>query len=154
MSISDPHVQHFYDESTGTLSYVVSDPATACAAVIDPVLGFNVVSGRTDASQVDTIGGYLDEHKLSVEWILETHAHADHLSAAQLLKARRGGRVAIGRGIHKVQEHFARLFNLKEPFRSDGSQFDHLFASDEHFRIGELDCRVLSTPGHTSDSVS
>jgi glyoxylase-like metal-dependent hydrolase (beta-lactamase superfamily II) len=154
MSISNPLVQHFYHEPTGTLSFVVSDPATACAAVIDPVLGFDIVSGRTDASQIDVISAYHEKHGLALEWILETHAHADHLSAAQLLKARQGGKVAIGQGICKVQAHFGRLFNLKEPFRSDGSQFDRLFAGGDRFHIGKLECRVLSTPGHTSDSVS
>jgi glyoxylase-like metal-dependent hydrolase (beta-lactamase superfamily II) len=154
MSKSNPLVQHFYDDSTGTLSYVVSDRATACAAVIDPVLGFDIVSGRTDASQIEVISAYLEEHDLALDWILETHAHADHLTAAQLLKARQGGQIAIGHGICKVQEYFGRLFNLKEPFRSDGSQFDRLFDSGDRFHIGKLECRVLSTPGHTSDSVS
>jgi glyoxylase-like metal-dependent hydrolase (beta-lactamase superfamily II) len=154
MSISNPLVQHFFHESTGTLSYVVSDPATARAAVIDPVLGFSVVSGRTDSSQVDVICAYLENRGLALDWILETHAHADHLSAAQLLKARQGRKIAIGQGICKVQALFGLLFNLKEPFRSDGSQFDRLFTGGDRFHIGKLECRVLSTPGHTSDSVS
>lgn len=152
--MSNPAIQHFYHEPTGTLTYVVSDPESSVAAVIDPVLGFNVVSGRTDSTQVDLIAEHLEKNGLRLEWILETHAHADHLSAAQAVKARLGGNLAIGQGIREVQDHFGRLFNLKSPFVSDGRQFDRLFAGDETFRIGTLDCRVLSTPGHTSDSVS
>lgn len=147
-------IQHFHDAQSGTLSYVVSDPETALAAVIDPVLGFSVVSGRTDTGQVDAIEKYLDKYNLGLRWILETHAHADHLTAAQLLKGRRGGKVAIGEGITSVQSHFGKLFNLKPPFVADGRQFDHLFAENEKFRIGNIDCTVLSTPGHTSDSVT
>lgn len=150
----NPAIQHFYHEPTGTLTYVVSDPSTSVAAVIDPVLGFSIVSGRTDATQVDLIKAYLEEHDLGLEWILETHAHADHLTAAQSVKARLGGRVAIGQGIREVQRHFGELFNLNSPFRTDGSQFDHLFAEGDQFHIGSLECRVLSTPGHTSDSVT
>jgi glyoxylase-like metal-dependent hydrolase (beta-lactamase superfamily II) len=150
----NPSVQHFYHEKSGTLSYVVSDPSNAIAALVDPVLGFSIESGTTDTSQVDLICEYLQDKKLHLEWILETHAHADHLSAAQLVKTRLGGVVAIGQGICEVQKHFARLFNLKSPFVSDGSQFDRLFATDERFRIGALECRVLASPGHTSDSVS
>jgi glyoxylase-like metal-dependent hydrolase (beta-lactamase superfamily II) len=152
--MSSPDIQHFYHAASGTLSYVVSDPATGKAAVIDPVLGFSIVSGRTDTTPADGIGVFLDANDLELEWILETHAHADHLSAAQILKARCGGKIAIGQGICKVQENFARVFNLKSPFRSDGSQFDRLLAANEVFRIGSIECRVLATPGHTSDSVT
>ncbi len=152
--MSSPDIEHFYHAASGTLSYVVSDPATAKAAVIDPVLGFSIVSGRTDTAPVDSICKFLDAADLSLEWILETHAHADHLSAAQILKSRLGGMLAIGQGICKVQENFAALFNLKPPFRSDGSQFDCLFRANEVFGIGSIECRVLATPGHTSDSVT
>lgn len=152
--MSSPDIQHFYHAATGTLSYVVRDPATGKAAVIDPVLGFSIVSGSTDSSPVDGICDFIDSENLELEWILETHAHADHLSAAQILKARLGGKIAIGQGICKVQENFANLFNLKPPFCSDGSQFDHLFTANEVFRIGSIECRVLGTPGHTSDSVT
>jgi glyoxylase-like metal-dependent hydrolase (beta-lactamase superfamily II) len=149
-----PTIQHFFHESSGTLSYVVSDPATALAAVIDPVLGFAIHSGRTDQAHLDRICEYLAEKDLQLEWILETHAHADHLSAAQNLKTRMGGAIAIGEGIRSVQETFAKLFNLNSPFCCDGSQFDRLFADGDRFRIGSLDCHVLATPGHTSDSIS
>jgi len=149
-----PEVQHFYDEPTGTLSYVVSDPATSAAAIIDPVLGFSVVSGRIDAGPAEELIEFLERNKLQLEWILETHAHADHLSAAQLLKSRLGGKVAIGEGICRVQEYFAALFNLQAPFVADGRQFDRLFKADDSFALGSIECRVIHTPGHTNDSVT
>ena len=149
-----PTVQHFHHTDSGTLSYVVSDGASGCAAVVDPVLGFSVVSGRTDTVQADKILEYLQKHDLTVEWLLETHAHADHLSAAQYLKTQVGGKVAIGRGITKVQAHFGKIFNLGTSFDADGSQFDHLFDDGESFNIGNMVCSVMHTPGHTNDSVS
>jgi glyoxylase-like metal-dependent hydrolase (beta-lactamase superfamily II) len=152
--MSEPAVQHFYHEASATLSYVVSDPATSRAAVIDPVLGFSVVSGRTEYGHLDEICEFIERQRLRLEWILETHAHADHLSGAQKLKERLGGVVAIGCGICEVQQHFARLFHLRAPFRSDGSQFDRLFSDGDEFALGNIQCRVLATPGHTSDSVS
>ena len=152
--MSDASIQHFYDEPTGTLSYVVSDPHSGCAAVIDPVLGYSMVSGRTDTSPCDVVVDFIERNNLSLLWILETHAHADHLSGAQYLKSRLGGEVAIGEGIQKVQAHFGPVFNLGATFAADGHQFDHLFTDGEEFKIGALSCEVLSTPGHTSDSVS
>jgi glyoxylase-like metal-dependent hydrolase (beta-lactamase superfamily II) len=149
-----PELQHFYHQPSGTLSYVVSDPQTATAAVIDPVLGFSVISGRTDTGPADEIIAYIQKSGLTLEWILETHAHADHLSGAQVLKSKLGGKVAIGEGICKVQEHFASVFNLRAPFAADGHQFDHLFRDDETFALGNIECRVIATPGHTSDSVT
>jgi glyoxylase-like metal-dependent hydrolase (beta-lactamase superfamily II) len=150
----NPDIQHFYEPQSGTFSYVVSDPATNCAAIIDPVLGFSLATGRTDPEQADAIAAWVDEKSLSVEWILETHAHADHLSAAQRLKSRFGGQVAIGQGIRSVQENFGRLFNLGPPFAADGRQFDRLFADGDTFALGELEVRVMDTPGHTNDSVT
>ena len=147
-------VQHFYHQPTGTLSYVVSDPATSMAAVIDPVLGFSVVSGRTDPAPARDIIEYIRANDLTLEWILETHAHADHLSSAQTIKAHLGGKVAIGKGIRSVQETFGEIFNLKAPFAADGRQFDRLFADGDTFTIGSIAARVLNTPGHTSDSVT
>ncbi len=149
-----PDVRHFYHESSGTLTYVVSDPATHATAIIDPVLGFSVVSGRTDTRPPEQIAAYLAEHDLSVEWVLETHAHADHLSAAQFLKSRTGGQVAIGEGIKSVQAHFGNIFNLPPSFATDGRQFDHLFSDGEQFALGEISCSVMHTPGHTNDSVT
>ncbi len=149
-----PDVQHFYHEQTGTLTWVVSDPDTSAAAVIDAVLGFSVVSGRTDSGPGDEIIAFIEKNDLKLDWILETHAHADHLSGAQVLKSRLGGKVAIGEGICKVQEYFASVFNLQPPFAADGHQFDHLFGDNEPFALGNIECRVVHTPGHTSDSVT
>jgi glyoxylase-like metal-dependent hydrolase (beta-lactamase superfamily II) len=149
-----PLVRHFYHEPTGTLSYVVSDPQSRAAAIIDPVLDFSIITGGTNTGPAQAIIDYVRNDSLSVEWILETHAHADHLSSAQYLKRELGAPIAIGRGIRVVQSHFAGVFNLKPPFMTDGSQFDRLFDEDDTFRIGGLECRVINTPGHTSDSIT
>lgn len=149
-----PEVRHFYHPPTGTLSYVVSDPSSGRAAIVDPVLGFCIVSGRTDTEIAMAMLDYIERHSLDVQWILETHAHADHLSAAQFLKSRCGGTVAIGKGIRSVQAHFADVFNLQPPFVADGRQFDKLFADGEQFSLGNLTCGVMHTPGHTNDSVT
>ncbi len=151
---TQPEVQHFYHEQTGTLTYVVSDPETSAAAVIDPVLGFSVVSGRTDAEPAEDLIAFIENNGLHLDWILETHAHADHLSSAQLLRSALGGKIAIGEGICKVQEHFGSVFNLQAPFAADGHQFNHLFSDNEIFAIGNIECRVMHTPGHTSDSMT
>jgi len=151
-----PGIQNFYDATTGTLSYVVYDQPGGHAAVIDCVLGYSTVSGRTDTAPSDPVLAYLAAQQLTLSWILETHAHADHLSGAQYLRKALGGkaRIAIGRGICDVQAHFAPLFNFGADFATDGRQFDHLFSSGEVFDIGALECVVMATPGHTSDSVS
>ena len=124
------------------------------AAIIDSVLGYSTISGRTDTGPADVMLDYIRDHDLSLTWILETHAHADHLSGAQYIKSQLGGRVAIGAGICDVQAHFAPVYNLDSGFAADGRQFDHLFVDGDTFRIGKLDCEVLATPGHTNDSVS
>jgi glyoxylase-like metal-dependent hydrolase (beta-lactamase superfamily II) len=124
------------------------------AAIIDPVLGFSVGSGRIDTGPAKEIIGCIQSNDLKLEWILETHAHADHLSAAQVVKTHLGGKVAIGNGIRAVQETFGEIFNLKAPFVADGGQFDRLFEDDDSFTVGSIDCKVLNTPGHTSDSVT
>jgi glyoxylase-like metal-dependent hydrolase (beta-lactamase superfamily II) len=147
-------IQHFYDESTGTLSYVVSDEKTGHAAIVDPVVAYSMVSGRTDTSPSDLIIEYIHKQNLGLEWILETHAHADHMTGAQYIKSKLGGKVAIGAGICSVQAHFAPIFNLGQDFVADGHQFDTLFADGDTFRIGELECEVIATPGHTNDSLS
>ena len=152
--MSEARIQHFYDEPTGTLSYVVSDPATGKAAVIDPVLGYSMVSGRTDTAPSDCLLDYLRAEGLELEWILETHAHADHLSGAQYLKEQAGGAVAAGEGIRQVQGHFGPVFNMVDTIRQNGGDFDRLFSANEVFTIGDLECEVLATPGHTNDSVS
>ena len=148
------NVAHFHHPASGTLSYVVSDEATGKAVAIDPVLDYSPVSGRTDAAPCRRLIDYLVEHSLHLEWILETHAHADHLSGAQVLRDRFGAKLGIGEGIREVQAHFARVFNAGPEFAADGSQFDRLFADGDSFSVGELTCRVLATPGHTSDSVT
>lgn len=152
--MTNPRIQHFYDEPSGTLSYVISDEQSSHAAVVDPVVGYSMVSGRLDTAPSDVIIEYVHKEKLGLEWILETHAHADHLSGAQYIKSKIGGSVAIGEGIRDVQAHFGPVFNLGDDFVSDGHQFDRLFSDGDTFHIGELACEVIATPGHTNDSVS
>lgn len=152
--MSIPVIHSFYHSETGTWSYVVADPETRVAVIIDPVLDYDAKSGRTSTTSVQQLVDTTLENTYRLEWILETHAHADHLSAAPFIKKNLGGRVAIGRGITQVQKTFKPIFNLDEDFSTDGSQFDHLFGNDEIFSIGELEARVIPTPGHTNDSVS
>ncbi|NML18183.1 MBL fold metallo-hydrolase [Azohydromonas caseinilytica] len=142
-------IESFFDPATWTVSYVVSDNATGCAAVIDPVLDFDFKSGRTGTRSADAIAAYVQAQGLSVQWILETHAHADHLSGARHLQQRLGGKVAIGERIREVQATFKKLYNLEREFLPDGSQFDHLFKDGETFRIGEVEATALLVPGHT-----
>ncbi|MFM8899295.1 MAG: MBL fold metallo-hydrolase [Burkholderiales bacterium] len=148
-SSSAAQVQAFYDPITWTVSYVVWDATTRQAAVIDPVLDYNFKSGRTSTTSLDQVEAYLSTHALQVQWILETHAHADHLSGAAVLKARVGGRIAIGEHIRQVQAVFKKLYNLEREFVPDGRQFDHLFQDGEHFQIGNLPAQALWVPGHT-----
>lgn len=144
-----PVVKWFFDEETFTASYVVSDPSTSRAAIIDSVLNFDQPSGRTSRASADEMIAYVRDMELSVDWILETHAHADHLSAAPYLQARLGGRIAIGSHISAVQSVFAEVFNEDEAFRRDGSQFDHLFSDGERFSMGSLPAMAIFVPGHT-----
>lgn len=144
-----PDVKAFFDEATNTISYVVSDPSGDRCAVIDTVLDFDPKSGRTDTTSVDQIIAYVREKGLQVEWILETHAHADHLSAAPIVKKALGGTTAIGEHIRDVQTIFKDVFNLEKEFQPDGAQFDHLFQDGETFEIGALSGRTIHTPGHT-----
>jgi glyoxylase-like metal-dependent hydrolase (beta-lactamase superfamily II) len=149
-----PLVEPFYDPATATVSYVVHGGAGSACAVIDPVLDFDQRSGRTATAQADRILAYIAAQRLALAWLLETHVHADHLTAAPYLKARAGGRIAIGAGVVAVQRTFGALFNAGAAFRADGSQFEHLFADGESFAIGDLAGRALATPGHTPDGVS
>ncbi len=142
-------IEAFFDPSTGTVSYVVSDPATRVAAVIDPVLDYDFKSGRTDTRSADRVLAYLQDRQLQVDWILETHVHADHLSAARHLQDRVGGRIAIGENIREVQATFKQFYNLERGFLPDGSQFDHLFKDGETFMIGSVEAKALLVPGHT-----
>lgn len=144
-----PVIKALFHEPTWTVSYVVSDPESRAAAVIDSVLDFDAASGRTSTESADDIVRFVRDHDLSVEWLLETHAHADHLSAAPHLQEKLGGKLAIGREILRVQEVFGKLFNAGSAFARDGSQFDHLFSDGEHFTIGGLDGVALHLPGHT-----
>lgn len=149
-----PDVHAFYDPATYTVSYVVRDPASTACAIVDPVLDYDPKAARTQRHSVDAIIAYVREHGLQVEWILETHAHADHLSGAQLLREALGGQVAIGEHIRTVQQNFAPLFDFEAGFVADGSQFDHLFTNGESFMIGGLQAQVLHTPGHTPACVT
>ena len=149
-----PEVQAFFDTDTYTVSYVVKDPKSNACAIIDSVLNFDPASGRTGHASADKIIEHVKREGLSVEWILETHAHADHLSAAPYLQAALGGRIAIGADIVAVQRVFGALFGLGADFTPNGRQFDHLFTDGERFQIGELEAVVLHTPGHTPACVS
>jgi len=148
-SQTSPVVQAFFDPATNTVSYVVKDPGSLSCAIIDPVLDYDPKSGRTTTRSAGQIADYVHEHKLKVEWLLETHAHADHLSAAPYLKDKLGGRTGVGKDIAKVQEIFKSVFNIEKEFLPDGSQFDQLFADGETFTIGGLNVRAMHTPGHT-----
>ncbi|OJT95071.1 MAG: MBL fold metallo-hydrolase [Alphaproteobacteria bacterium 65-7] len=142
-------IRPFFDPETFTVTYAVHDPVTRKAAIIDSVLDYAPQSGRTSHASADAVIAYVQEQGLEVEWLLETHAHADHLSAAPYLKARLGGQIGIGEHIVTVQKTFGTLFNAEPRFRRDGSDFDRLFADGGHFRIGTLDVTVLHVPGHT-----
>ncbi|WP_227369389.1 MBL fold metallo-hydrolase [Halomonas sp. M20] len=145
----NPVVTHFFDEPTSTFSYVVQDPSSNACAIIDSVLDFDYAAGRTDVRSADAIIDFIQHHDLSVEWVLETHVHADHLSAAPYLHAKLGGKTGIGARIREVQETFGKAFNAGTEFARDGSQFDRLFEEGDTFTIGGLKARVLHTPGHT-----
>ena len=144
-----PTIAGFFDEATNTVTYVVSDPESREAAIIDSVLDFEAASGRTSNGSADLILEYIDKQKLKVTWLIETHAHADHISAAPYLQEKVGGKLAIGKDIVRVQEVFGKLFNAGTDFERDGSQFDHLFADGETFSIGKLEGIALHVPGHT-----
>ncbi|WP_234180239.1 MBL fold metallo-hydrolase [Sphingopyxis sp. NFH-91] len=144
-----PVVKSFFDEPTFTATHVVHDPATRMAAIIDSVLDFDQPSGRTGHASADAIVDYVRREGLTVEWQIETHAHADHLSAAPYLQEKLGGQIVIGRHIETVQTVFGAIFNEDERFARDGSQFDRLMADGERFMLGEIEGMVLHTPGHT-----
>lgn len=144
-----PVVCTFFDEATNTASHVVHCPVTKKAAVIDSVLDYDAAAGRTSHGSAQAIVDYVEREGLSVEWQLETHAHADHLSAAPWLQEKIGGKLGIGADIIRVQTVFGKIFNAGTRFARDGSQFDHLFTDGETFRIGELPVTVLHVPGHT-----
>ncbi|MEZ5983705.1 MAG: MBL fold metallo-hydrolase [Parvularculaceae bacterium] len=144
-----PQVTAFFDEPTFTVSYVVVDPATQKCAVVDSVLDYDPASGRTNTESADEVIGFIKREGLELEWILETHVHADHLSAAPYIKERLGGKVAIGSNITVVQETFGKIFNAGTEFERDGSQFDALFRDGDVFHLGTINARAIHTPGHT-----
>lgn len=149
-----PLVQPFYDPQTSTISYVVYEAAGGACAIVDPVLDYDPKAGRTSTVQADRIVDFVREKDLAVQWILETHVHADHLSAAPYLKANLGGRIGIGAHIKDVQGYFKDVFNAEEGFATDGRQFDHLFADGEAFTVGNFQARTIHTPGHTPACMS
>lgn len=148
-SAQQPVVKGFFDEATFTISYVVHDPETLEAAVIDSVLDYDPDAGRTSYGSADKIVAYVENNGLKVSWMIETHAHADHLSAAPYLVEKLGGKLAIGSNITAVQGVFGKLFNVGGDLARDGSQFDHLFEDGERFRLGAIEGIVLHVPGHT-----
>jgi glyoxylase-like metal-dependent hydrolase (beta-lactamase superfamily II) len=143
------HVEPFFDPDTFTYSYVVRDPDSGQCALIDPVLDYDPAAGRTSRKNADRLIAYVREHGLSVQWILETHVHADHMSAGHYLKEQLGGQLGIGDRISVIQQTFGKLFNAGPEFATDGRQFDHLFADGETFAVGGIAARAIHTPGHT-----
>lgn len=144
-----PVVHSFFDEPTFTVSYVVEDPATKSAAIVDSVLDYDPASGRTSTASADQVIAFVKARGLTVEWLLETHVHADHLSAAPYLKKVLGGKIAIGANIKVVQGIFGKVFNAEPEFATDGRQFDKLFVDGDTFMVGTIEGKALHTPGHT-----
>jgi glyoxylase-like metal-dependent hydrolase (beta-lactamase superfamily II) len=144
-----PEVVPFFDPATNTISYIVKDPNSPACAVIDSVMDFDYASGHISYEHADAIIAYIREHHWRLEWLLETHVHADHLSAAPYIQQQLGGRLGIGENITIVQDTFGKVFNEGTEFQRDGSQFDRLFADGDSYQIGTMTGRVLHTPGHT-----
>lgn len=149
-----PVVKSFFDEDTNTFSHVVSDPETLCCAVIDSVLNYDAAGAKTSTHSADQIIDYIQHNHLIVEWILETHVHADHLSAAQYLKQKLNGKLAIGQRVQQVQATFADIFNMDIKGLNCHQLFDHLFVDNEQFKIGHLTAIAMYTPGHTIDGLT
>lgn len=144
-----PAIHAFFDEATNTITYVVKEPEGRACAVIDSVLDFDYASGRTDTRSADAVIGFIKAQGLDLQWVLETHVHADHLSAAPYLQEALGGKIGIGDQITVVQDTFGKVFNEGTRFRRDGSQFDRLFAEGDSLMIGQMRVDVMHTPGHT-----
>jgi glyoxylase-like metal-dependent hydrolase (beta-lactamase superfamily II) len=144
-----PDVTAFFDEATNTITYVLRDPSSSACAIVDSVLDFDYASGRTDTRSADAVLAFIRAGNLDLQWILETHVHADHLSAAPYLQAQLGGKIGIGAHITDVQATFGKVFNEGTEFQRDGSQFDRLFGDGDAFHIGQFRCDVMHTPGHT-----
>lgn len=149
-----PNIQGFFDPATSTVSYVIYEAEGSACAIIDPVLDYDAKAGRISTDSADNIAQFVELHSLKVQWLLETHAHADHLSASAYLKNRLGGQIGIGAAITQVQGVFRDIYNLEPTFSQDGSQFDKLFQADERFHIGNLEVSALHVPGHTPADVA
>lgn len=147
-------VQSFFDEPTNTASYVIHDPATKRGAVVDSVLNFDAAAARTSTAAADAIIAYVQENALTIDWLLETHVHADHLSAAPYIQKKLGGKLAIGREIIAVQQVFGKIFNVGTEFARDGSEFDRLFDDGDQFAVGDIPAIALHVPGHTPADVA
>lgn len=144
-----PIVTGFFDAATNTISYVVQEPEGSACAIVDSVLDFDQASGRTDTKSADEVIAFVSDNKLKVEWILESHVHADHLSAAPYLQEKLGGKIGIGQNITVIQDTFGKIFNEGTKFQRDGSQFDRLFEGGDSFHVGQMRGDVIHTPGHT-----
>ena len=153
-NVLKPDVVPFFDEDSSTFSYVVKDPTRKSCAVIDPVMDFNYASGSTSFEGADAIIEHIRSNDLKLEWLIETHVHADHLSSAPYIQEKLGGKLAVGEKIMVVQETFGKVFNEGTEFKRDGSQFDHLFTDNEEYKIGNLVATALHTPGHTPACMS
>lgn len=144
-----PEVKAFFDEATNTISYVVKDPASNACAVVDSVMDIDYAAGRITYDHADQIINYIEAEGLKLEWLIETHVHADHLSAAPYIQSKLGGKIGIGENIRIVQDTFGKVFNEGTEFQRDGSQFDALFTEGSRYKVGEMECFAIHTPGHT-----
>ncbi|ETX29060.1 MBL fold metallo-hydrolase [Roseivivax isoporae] len=144
-----PEVTGFFDPATNTISYVVKDPGSSACAIVDSVMDIDYAAGRITYDHADEIIAFVREHGLNVEWLIETHVHADHLSAAPYIQGKLGGKLGIGRNITVVQDTFGKVFNEGTEFQRDGSQFDRLFDDGDTYQVGGMTCRAIHTPGHT-----
>ncbi len=147
-------IEHFFDHETATFTYIVSDPETNKCAIIDSVLNYDMNAGKTSTKSADLLIKHITDNNLTLEWILETHAHADHLTASHYLRENLGGKIAMGEKITEVLEFWVPLFNIEDDTPLDGSQFDHLFKDGEIFNIGSIEVKVMHTPGHTPACVT
>ena len=144
-----PEVKAFFDEATNTISYVVKDPASNACAVVDSVMDIDYAAGRITYDHADEMIAYIEAEGLKLEWLIETHVHADHLSAAPYIQSKLGGKIGIGENIRIVQDTFGKVFNEGTEFQRDGSQFDALFIEGSRYKVGEMECFAMHTPGHT-----
>jgi glyoxylase-like metal-dependent hydrolase (beta-lactamase superfamily II) len=152
--LQKPTIKAFFDEYTNTVSYVVSDPKSLSCAIIDSVLGYDIYSAYTSNESIEKIVKYIHDNNLKTQWILETHAHADHLSGASVLKSTLGGEIAMGCNLPLVQKAFGKIYNENSEFNRNGSQFDRLFNDGDKFQVGTLNVTVMSVPGHTPACVA